>query len=146
MQAQEEIFESLRETLVNNRQRVIVLLRHTGKATDAANRFRSFLEDGGWEKLLKPGGSNPDFVKLTTGAWAFFIACEELDLGDEVGHPDFMLWPTEGGVYALVKHREWRMIRATQDNPWRPVEVSEEPPVFQEGSVWDRLTGKDEIG
>lgn len=145
MKTQEEILVALRDIILN-RHRVIVLLRHTGKSTAAADSFRVFLEEDGRKPLVKPPGSNPDFVKLTNGAWVFFIACEELDVSDDVGQPDFVIWPTEGGVYAVVKHREWKLARGKMDEPWRPVDVSEEPPVFEEGSVWDRLTSKDEIG
>lgn len=145
MRTQDEILATLLDIILN-RHRVIVLLRHKGKSTAAADRFRLYLKEDGRDELVKPPGSNPDFVKLTNGAWVFFIPCEELDVEDDVGQPDYVIWPTEGGVYALVKHREWRLARAKTDDPWRPVEVSEEPPVFEEGSVWDRLTGKDDIG
>lgn len=145
MKSQEEILEVLRDIILN-RQRVIVLLRHKDKSTAAAGRLRLFLEEEGRSALLKPPGSNPDNVRLTNGAWVFFIACEELAPDDEVGQPDYMIWPTEGGVYALVRHRDWKLIRAHEESPWRPAEVSEEPPTFEEGSVWDRLTGRDDIG
>ena len=145
MQTQDEILVTLTD-IINNRQRVIVLLRHTGKSAAAAELFRAHLIVEEREKLLKPPGSNPDFVKLTSGAWVFFIACEELTVDEEVGQPDYVLWPSEGGDYAVVKHRDWKLIRAKEESPWRPVEQFEDPVQFQEGSVWDRLTGEDEIG
>ena len=145
MKTQDEILVTLTE-IINNRQRVIVLLRHTGKSAAAAVLFRDHLTSEGREKLLKQPGANPEFVKLTNGAWVFFIACEELTVDEEVGQPDFVLWPSEGGEYAVVKHRDWKLIRAKEESPWRPTEQFEDSPHFAEGSVWDRLTGEDEIG
>ncbi len=146
MKTAEEICEALRDRVLE-RHRVIVLLRHRGKSTEAAERFRAYLIEEGREKLLRPPGSNPDFVKLTSGAWVFFLACEELSPHEDVGQPDFVLWPTEGGIYALVKHRDWKLARSVTETPWRPLEVSpDEGPKLTEGSLWEKLAGEDEIG
>ena len=63
MKTAEEVCEALRDVVLN-RQRIIVLLRHTGRSTEAADRFRAFLTEEKREALLKPAGANPDFVKL----------------------------------------------------------------------------------
>jgi len=145
MRTQEEIYAALLSTVVGYKERVIVLLRSKGTATLAADKFRDHMAENLYADKLRATGTNPDFVKLTTGAWVFFIACEDLEPDDEVGHPDLVLWPTEGGDYAFVKHREWKQIRANQSSPWRPIAVAPAEPEA-EGSVWDRLQGKDEIG
>jgi len=145
MKTAEEICVALRDVILN-RQRVIVLLRHKDRATEAANRFRAFLVEEKRESLLKNPGSNPDFVKLSNGAWVFFIASEELDPTEDVGQADYVLWPTEGGVYAMLRHRDWRLVRSSQDSPWRPLEVSPEEASPGEGTVWERLAGEDIIG
>ena len=145
MKTAEEICEALRGVILN-RQRVIVLLRHTERATEAADRFRAYLTEDKRATLLKPPGTNPDFVKLSNGAWVFFIGCEELGPNEDVGQADFVFWPTEGGDYAQVKHREWRLARSAQDTPWRPLEVNPDDAPRSEGTVWKRLAGEDDIG
>jgi len=146
MKTAEEVCEALRDVVLN-RQRAIVLLRHKGKSTEAADHFRAFLVDDDREKLLKSPGANPDFVKLTNGAWVFFIACEELSPTEDVGQPDYVFWPSDGGDYAQVRHRDWRLARAGADTPWRPLPIVEEDgPKLAEGSLWDKLAAEDEIG
>lgn len=147
MKTAEEICEALRDVVLG-RFRVIVLLRHKGKSTEAAERFRSYLVEDGRADLLKTPGANPDFVKLGNGAWVFFIACEELEPNEDVGQADFVFWPTEGGDYAQVRHREWKLARLAQDGPWRPLDVSPDAPESSGdgGTVWDRLSAEDDIG
>lgn len=147
MRTQEEILEAL-ETIILSQRRAIVLLKSEGKSTDAAKLFRTFMQERDQGHLLKPEGLNPDFVKLGNGSWVFFIACTELDPSEDVGHPDFIVWPTEDGVYAVVAHRDWRLLRSKEQSPWRPPDAFEEPPTTEdsEDTVWDRLTGKDAIG
>lgn len=147
METAEEICGAL-QVAVLGRQRVIVLLKHAEKASAAAERFRAWLTEAKLENLLRPVATNPDFVKLSNGAWVFFVGCEELAPEDEVGQADFVLWPTEGGIYEQFRYRDWRDARAGQPSPWRPVVVvsEEEPAVTGERTIWDRLCGEDDIG
>lgn len=147
MNTAEEICESLL-SLVLQRMRTIVLVRHKDKATEAANTFRTYLETQERGDLLKPPGHNPDFVKLSNGSWVFFIPCEELGPYEDVGQADFVLWPTLGGNYGQVRYRDWRVARASQDLPWRELAVSDvaSSPNPTEESVWSRLVGEDDIG
>jgi hypothetical protein len=147
MRTQEEILAAL-ETIILSQRRAIVLLKSEGKSTDAAKLFRTYMQEKDLGHLLKPEGLNPDFVKLGNGSWVFFLACVELDPSEDVGHPDFIVWPTKDGVYAVVTHRDWRLLRAKEQDPWRPPDAFEEPLNSEDGenSVWSQLTANDDIG
>lgn len=145
MQSQEEILPAL-EQILTVRKRVIVLVRDVSQSTAAADALRAHLAGTDLGPKVKPSGRNADFVKLSTGAWAFFIACTELAPDEDVGQPDFVLWPTEGGVYATVTHSDWKAVRTQSDSPWRPLAVFDDAEPVEPDSVWDRLVSDKDFG
>ncbi len=141
----EEVCQVLAEGVLI-KERILVLLLSKGKSTEAAQAFRQYLTetmDAG--KLLKPAKTNPDFVRLTTNGWAFFIACEDMTIEDEIGTPDYVMWASDGGLYEKVRYQDWRKLKTERQCVFRPVDAFEGPDV-EPGSIWDKLSNDEDFG
>jgi hypothetical protein len=96
------------------------------------------------QPALKPEGMNPTFVQVTNGGWVFIDAAEELSPEDEIGQPQFVYWPSEGGAYEKVAYDLWKRARLA-GNVFRPVTIAT-PKKKTEGrpTAWDRLLEEDD--
>ena len=119
-----------------------------------SDRFRKALIDEaveqGWSqitartKLFRPAGSNPSFVQLTSGGWVFFYPANDLTADEDIGGPEFVYWPSEGGNYEKVSYDFWRRERRT-GCIYRPVTTAEAKPPKKKGprTAWDRVLEDD---
>jgi hypothetical protein len=141
------------------RERSVFLCRTEQFADRIAFRFRKILHEENFAQkwvtdpkalewaenpqtggLCKPPGSNPSFVQLYNGGWVFFHDINDLDAGDDVGHANFVYWPSEGGNYEKVTYEFWRSERSRSADPYRLVLTAESQSKTQKQgprTAWD---------
>jgi hypothetical protein len=138
-----------------NKERTVFLCQSIEQADRLADRFRKALIDEAIEggmgdvaartKLFRPPGSNPSFVQLTNGGWVFFYPANDLTADEDIGGPEHVYWPSEGGNYEKVTYNFWRNERR-KGCIYRPVTTAEaKAPPKKKGprTAWDRLLEDD---
>jgi hypothetical protein len=88
---------------------------------------------------LKPVGANPTFVQLTHGGWVFVWPADDMHPDEELGQPQVVYWPSEGGTYEKVTYELWKQSRLKGDI-YRPMSVTA-PKKKGTGrpTAWERL-------
>jgi hypothetical protein len=133
------------------RGHVVLLVRTETQGDRLADRFRKILLEefplttrGSEPPLLRPTGANPSFVSLFNGGWCLFHPITDLDADDDVGHVQFVYWPTEGGNYEKVDYEFWRKERQ-QGHVFRPLLVMQTKAPSKKGprTAWDRILEDD---
>jgi hypothetical protein len=134
--------------------RILFLCQELTQADRLADRFRKALMDRAIEegmgevsartRLFRPAGSNPSFVQLLNGGWVFFYPAKDLGPDEDVGHAQFVYWPSEGGNYEKVGFDFWRKERR-KGCIYRPLTTAEEKAPKKKGprTAWDRLLEDD---
>jgi hypothetical protein len=138
-----------------NRGRIVFLCQDLPQADRLADRFRKALVDEAIEggmgdvkartKLFRPPGANASFVQLTNGGWVFFYPANDLSADENIGSPEHMYWPSEGGNYERVTYEFWQKERR-KGCIYRPVTTAEaKVPPKKKGprTAWDRLLEDD---
>lgn len=137
------------------KKRMVFLCQTIEQADRLADRFRKALIDEAIEqgmgdvkartKLFRPPGSNPSFVQLMNGGWVFFYPANDLTADEDIGGPEFVYWPSEGGNYEKVTYSFWQNERR-KGCIYRPVTTAEaKTPPKKKGprTAWDRLLEDD---
>ena len=140
--------------LAFNKGRVILLTRDEAQAEKAAVHLREVIQrlcaevisqtltaDGHplRNTVLKPEGRNPSFVQLTNGGWVFLWPANDMTADDDLGSPQVVYWPSEGGAYERVTFSFWQEMRRAGEI-YRPVTVAPTvKPTGEPRTVWDRL-------
>lgn len=131
--------------------RMILLVKTPEQADKISTRLRTALAKElvenpslytparGRGPLLKPMGSNPSFVQLTHGGWVFIWPADDMSADEELGQPQYVYWPSEGGTYEKVPYNIWQAARAA-GHVYRPVSIAT-PKKKNPGrpTAWDRL-------
>lgn len=137
--------------------RLVFLVQDLDQADRLADRFRKALIDEAVEqgvseiaartKLFRPAGANPSFVQMVNGGWVFFYPAKDLAADDEIGHAQYVYWPSEGGNYEKVSFDFWRRERR-KGAIFRPVSTAEgaaaKPKKKGRPTAWDRLLEDDD--
>jgi hypothetical protein len=131
--------------------RMILLVKTPEQAEKVSKRLRDaisvelrdnaslFTPARGRGPLLKAIGSNPSFVQLTHGGWVFIWPADDMSADEELGQPQFVYWPSEGGAYEKVPYNIWQAARGA-GHIYRPVSIA--PPKKKNPgrpTAWDRL-------
>lgn len=140
--------------LAFNKGRVILLTRDEAQATKAASHLRETIQklcdegslmaltvEGHRPRLpmLRPEGRNPSFVQVTNGGWVFLWPANDMTADDDMGSPQVVYWPSEGGAYERVTFSFWQEMRRAGEI-YRPVTVAPTvKPTGEPRTVWDRL-------
>ena len=148
-----EMMEEIAASTIHNRSRSILLVKSSEQAEKIAHKVREGIEQelpnwlppDGRQRLaslqppkLKPGGSNPTFVQMTHGGWVFVWPADDMGPEEDIGQPQFVYWPSEGGAYEKVTYELWQKGRLA-GNVWRPVTISTAPKKTERLTAWERL-------
>jgi hypothetical protein len=151
-----EMMEEIgREAL--SRGRCIVLVKHQEQAEKVSLKIRTAIREelmdnpdnytgprGGRPPMLKPLGNNLSFIQITNGGWVFVWPADDMDANEEIGQPQFVYWPSEGGAYEKVTYDLWKLNRLA-GTIYRPMTVAT-PKKKTPGrpTAWDRLLSEDD--
>ena len=139
----EEMMEEIAVSTVA-KGKSILLVKSEEQAVKVAQRVREAIEaelpagSVGRSPKLKPATTNPSFVQLTNGGWVFIWPADDMGANDEMGQPEIVYWPSEGGNYEKVSYNLWRTARLAGEI-WRPVTVSVPKKSQGRPTSWERL-------
>lgn len=144
--------EMMKEIAVSalGKRRSLVLVKTPAQADKIADKIREALRDEivanpeayrparGRTVLIRPIGSNPSLIQTTNGGWVFVWPADDMGADEDIGDPEFVYWPSEGGAYEKVTYSLWKKHRAAGDI-YRPVVVTQPRKATGPRTAWDRL-------